>query len=191
MKKINIFFDSSGTTQVPASFIDMVSSINDPEYQFLILDSFNLIPNEQGYFFSYVDDQSGVYRVFRKLPVNVSLAEFQRVIEEILGGRYSFKSDNIDDVLGGTGDATLFKLPIGDKRYGGGVIPFDVLPKWLKDIMHSIGLDGFNIPWYLFAALTTYSGYKLNSKGTNRTLWTIILLIAALATIKALNNKSK
>ncbi|MGB5025369.1 MAG: hypothetical protein WBO44_08470 [Saprospiraceae bacterium] len=190
MKQINIFFDSGNTTQVQGSFIDTVSSINDFEYRFIILDSFNLIPNERGYFFAYVDESGGIYRVFRKLPLNATLAQFQKVITDIIGDRYSFQSDNIDDIFGGTGDATLFKLPIGDKRYGGGVIPFDILPKWIKDIMHSIGLDGLSLPWWAFMALGGYSAYKLSDKKSNTLLYGALLLIGLAGTLKALNNKS-
>lgn len=189
MKQINIFFDSGNTSQVPGNFIDLVSSINDPQYRLIILDTFNLIANEKGYFFAYTDEANGIYRVFRKLPANATYPEFKKVIDEIIGNRYSFQSENVEDTFGGTGDATLFKLPIGNKQYGGGVIPFDVLPKFLKDLMHSIGLGGINIPWYLFGALTGYSSYRLNDKKSNKLIWGTIAFIGALATLKALNNK--
>lgn len=187
---IIIFFDSATGKQIQGGFVDFISSIPaNSEYKISVADGFKIIPNTNGYLFALVDETKGVYHFFLQLDENTALQTLKNTITSILNGRYTFEGDKVFDTLGGGRQVSTRDLEIGNYQNGGGILPFDIMPQWIQDLLKSLGLDGIRLPWWLFASLSAYGATKLVQKDSNKIIWGLITTFSSIAAVKAYKNK--
>lgn len=190
MKDIVIFVNSEFDV-VPGALIDFISDIDTAKtgFRFTILEGDKLVPFDSGFYYALVDESKGVYKIFAQLPVNTSLQENKNTITSILNGRYSFEGDKVLDSLGGGRQVSTRDVKIGNQQNGGGILPFDVLPQWLKNLMNALGLGGLSLPWWLFATVSAFAMTKLAQKNSNKIIWGLLVGLSGIAAIKAYKNK--
>ncbi|MBK6860981.1 MAG: hypothetical protein IPK91_02730 [Saprospiraceae bacterium] len=176
---------------VPGVLIDFISDIDSVKtgYRFTFFEGDKITPFEPSFYFALVDEAKGVYKIFAQLPVTAKVQEIKNTITSILNGRYTFEGDKVLDSLGGGRQVSTRDVKLGNQQNGGGILPFDILPQWLQNLMNALGLGGLSLPWWLFATVSAFAMTKLAQKESNKIIWGLLAGLSGIAAIKAYKNK--
>jgi hypothetical protein len=128
--------------------------------------------------------------VFKTLPVNATIDQIKTVISRITSGEFRYVENAPKNGEGGEyQDPNLIEVPWSgsSEQASSGILPFDILPDWLKNLFGGL-FKGLHVPWWAYAALAAYATTKVIQKDSNKILWGAT---AAWATWAALRVRSK
>lgn len=174
MRAYYLIYSSEKEYEGPGSPIpdDIYNYVVDDMW-FLGLDFSVKVKGFVGYAFGIYDALTKKFHSFKKLPPTATLDQFKKIGTDIVNGVY--ENFNIDDTNepGKDGDpssTSVIPLDLGDGK-NGGILPFNILPQWLRDLLKSIFGNSLNIPWWVYAALGAYAGTKVFQRNANKVLW--------------------
>jgi hypothetical protein len=157
-----------GPSPIPEDIYNFVVNETD-----LGLDFSVQLKNIHGYVFGVYDAVNKKLHSFKKLPTTATLGQIQKVVIDIYNGVYENYQINDDNESGTDGDpssTSVIPLDIGDGT-NGGILPFNILPEWLRNLLNGIFGNSLNIPWWVYAAIGAYSGTKVFQRDSNKILW--------------------